>query len=457
MEPERVVAGRYRLDWLAGSGSMGEVWQATDLTLGRTVAVKLVLAEPARFAAEGKTLAAIEHPNVVRVFGAGPGYLVMEFVEGEPLGALLGREGTLGAARTMDLVAQAADALAAVHAHGVVHRDLSPANLMIRPDGSVVLTDFGIAAAPASEELTATGQLLGTASYVSPEQAGSGEVCPASDLYSLGVIAYECLTGRLPFTAENPIRLALQHVSAPPPPLPRTVPPQVARLVLRLLSKKPIHRYPDATALAQAARSTATVRPLWSYRRLQATLAAIALTAGTITLWPEPGTGTQAGQPAALTPSSAAVAAPGTTTGVTLTPAASPSTTPKATPTPSRSATTATPTPAPARTSPPATVPGTSPATQTPTSAPATTATAIPTPTATQTAAWVAIPQVEGLTLGEAKKQVVAAGFTVSVIGPTTDSNALVNIQCSSYGKTAPAGAMILLSTYAPNDPHNPC
>jgi serine/threonine-protein kinase len=265
--PGIVLAGRYRLTEHIASGGMGDVWRGVDNVLARTVAVKILLpslvAEPgfaARFRDEARTMATINHPGVVNVYdyGADGGvtYLVMEYVEGDALSKTLSQVGRLTPQRTMSLIAQAADALQAAHDKGIVHRDVKPANLLVRPDGTLVLTDFGIARREAAaSNLTAVGSVLGTASYISPEQASGRGATPLSDVYGLGVVAYQCLAGRRPFEGGSPIEIALQHVEATPPPLPPDVPPAIRALVEHCLAKPPGARYSGAAALASAARA----------------------------------------------------------------------------------------------------------------------------------------------------------------------------------------------------------
>ena len=267
-----LLGNRYRLSERIAIGGMGQVWRAADELLGRPVAVKLLSARHAadeqfrtRFQAEARYAASLSHRGIARVYdyggsGEGPGadgppgsgvpYLVMELVEGEPLSAALARDGRMPADVTLDIVAQAARALAAAHAAGIVHRDIKPGNLLLTPERQVKITDFGIARAAVGAHLTQTGMVIGTAQYVSPEQASARPVTAASDIYSLGVVAYECLAGRPPFAAETPIALALAHVSKPPPPLPDDVPPAVAALVGQMLAKDPAARPPSANAVA---------------------------------------------------------------------------------------------------------------------------------------------------------------------------------------------------------------
>ncbi|WP_433219108.1 serine/threonine protein kinase [Microtetraspora malaysiensis] len=264
------LAGRYRLDARIGAGGMGEVWRGEDTVLARTVAVKVLLPgrldDPGfavRFQGEARAMATVNHPGVVDVYdygvtdvpGDGPtAYLVMKFVDGEPIDRLLTRLGRIGPEPAMELIAQAAAALHAVHERGIVHRDVKPGNLLVRSDGTLMLTDFGIARADAASRLTDAGMVLGTAAYCAPEQAEGQPVTPAVDIYALGVVAYECLAGRRPFDGESPVAIALQHIRDEPPPLPRDVPPAVRMVVERALLKDPARRWPDAASMSEAAR-----------------------------------------------------------------------------------------------------------------------------------------------------------------------------------------------------------
>ncbi|QGN46087.1 protein kinase domain-containing protein [Micromonospora sp. WMMD558] len=265
LSPGVKLGNRYRLDERIASGGMGDVWRGTDQVLGRTVAVKSLL--PAllddpdfaeRFRGEARTMATINHPGVVDVYDFGSdqqiAFLVMEYVEGDALSATLSRVGRLTPARTMALVAQAADALHAAHVKGIVHRDVKPGNLLVRPNGTLVLTDFGIARSDLVAQLTAAGSVLGTASYISPEQAIGGVATPASDVYALGVVAYQCLAGRRPFEGDNPLEIAMRHVQETARPLPADIPPQVRTVVERAMAKDPAARWPSAAALAGVAR-----------------------------------------------------------------------------------------------------------------------------------------------------------------------------------------------------------
>ncbi|WP_261566091.1 serine/threonine-protein kinase [Frankia gtarii] len=276
--PNTVLDNRYRLDGRIAAGGMGEVWRGLDQTLGRPVAVKLLRPEYAsdesflvRFRGEARHAARLSHPGVASVYDYGEvataddyptAYLVMELVEGEPLSAALHREKRLSPERMLDILGQAADALQAAHALGVVHRDVKPGNLLLRPDGAVKVTDFGIARAVDAAPLTATGIMMGTAYYVSPEQASGRPVTPASDVYSLGVVAYECLAGHRPFDDRNPIVVVMAHQQDTPRPLPADIPYQVRALVESAMAKDPARRPSSAGAFARSAAGIR--RSLWS-------------------------------------------------------------------------------------------------------------------------------------------------------------------------------------------------
>ncbi|MEV4410817.1 protein kinase [Catellatospora sp. NPDC049609] len=267
-----VLAGRYLLEQRVGSGGMGEVWRAVDQVLGRTVAVKCLLDgrpdEPsfvAQFRAEARIMATISHPGVVEVhdFGDDPAagvYLVMKYIDGESLAQTLARVGRLSPEATMRLVADAAEALHAAHEKGVTHRDVKPGNLLLRPDGSALVTDFGIARSAGATGYTATGSLTGTAGYIAPERALGRPATPASDVYALGIVAYRCLSGRLPFAGDNVVEIALRHVHDEPAPLPPDVPADVRAIVERAMAKDPAMR-PSAAELARQARRVPAQEP----------------------------------------------------------------------------------------------------------------------------------------------------------------------------------------------------
>ncbi|MFC4112595.1 protein kinase domain-containing protein [Nonomuraea zeae] len=263
------LAGRYRLDTRIGAGGMGEVWRGEDIVLARTVAVKVLLPgrmeDPgfvARFQGEARAMATINHSGVVDVYDYGVSgdtvYLVMKFVDGEPLDRLLSRLGRIPPQAAMELIAQAASALQAVHNQGIVHRDVKPGNLLVQRDGTLVLTDFGIARSDLANRLTDAGMVLGTAAYCAPEQAEGAPVTPAVDIYALGVVAYECLVGQRPFDGDSAVTIALKHIREAPPPLPADIPPAVRSLVEVALSKDPARRYPTARAMSEAARAIAS-------------------------------------------------------------------------------------------------------------------------------------------------------------------------------------------------------
>jgi serine/threonine-protein kinase len=269
-----LLAGRYEITAPIATGGMGEVWKARDRVLDRIVAAKVLKSEftgdpsfLARFRNEARHTAALTHPNIASVYDYGEtvdntgsqqlAFLVMEFVDGQPLVSILHDEGRLPVDWTLHVLSQSADGLSAAHKAGVVHRDIKPGNLMVRPDGVVKLTDFGIAQARDATPLTRTGMVVGTAQYLSPEQAQGMEVTAASDVYSLGVVAYECLSGARPFDGASQVAIALAHINRPPPPLPAEIPPAVRLLVERALAKDPADRFADGGAFAEAIRRVA--------------------------------------------------------------------------------------------------------------------------------------------------------------------------------------------------------
>ena len=266
-----VLDGRYRLDALVATGGMGEVWRATDVTLGRLVAVKLLrpalLADPqfdARFQVEARIMAALTHPNVINIYDyghapaatGGGAYLVMSYVDGQPLSRRIAEAGRLSVAETGSMLVQAAKALHATHRGGIIHCDVKPANLLITPDGTVILVDFGAARPTAAT----AAEILGTASYMAPEQVTGEPVTPATDVYALGAVAYHCVAGRPPFTGKTALQITLRHLSDEPPPLPADVPPELRRLITRAMNKVPAHRYPTAAHFAAAVHRSLTTR-----------------------------------------------------------------------------------------------------------------------------------------------------------------------------------------------------
>jgi serine/threonine-protein kinase len=258
--------GRYQLLSRVAIGGMGEVWQATDLVIGRTVAIKILkdeyLGDPGfleRFRAEARHAALVNHEGIANVYDygeeEGSAYLVMELVPGEALSTILERERVLPADQVLDFVAQTASALHAAHQAGLVHRDIKPGNLLITPDGRVKITDFGIARIADQVPLTATGQVMGTVQYLSPEQASGHPASPSTDVYSLGIVAYEALAGRRPFTGESQVAIAMAQINEAPPELPVTVAEPVRNLVFAAIAKKPADRPASAQLFARAAQA----------------------------------------------------------------------------------------------------------------------------------------------------------------------------------------------------------
>jgi serine/threonine-protein kinase len=312
VEPGRRCLGdRYELHELIAAGGMGQVWRGQDIALHRTVAVKVLRSEytgdptfVARFRAEAQHAASLSHPNIAVVFDYGEeiaedgtgetlAYLVMELVEGEPLSALLAREGAVGTGTTLSLLQQVGFGLAEAHRAGMVHRDVKPGNILVRPDGSVKITDFGIAHSARSVALTKTGQVIGTPQYLSPEQAEGRPATPASDVYALGLIGYECLTGRAAFEGDNPVTIALKQVRQDPAPLPEEVSADVRELIRRAVNKDPAARFADGTAFVAAVEDVMAGRPLPAAPATVAVESAGVESAGAVPPPREPGAETQ--------------------------------------------------------------------------------------------------------------------------------------------------------------------
>lgn len=271
LAPDVSLGSRYTLRSRIAVGGMGEVWRAEDTVLHREVAIKVLKGDLSgdpsfldRFRAEARHTAALAHPGIANVFDYGEAaadgseqtdtaYLVMELIDGEPMSALLGREKRLPPDQALDILAQTGYALSAAHAAGVIHRDVKPGNILIRPDGTVKITDFGIARAVNAAPVTATGMVMGTSYYLSPEQASGQLVTPASDVYSLGVVGYEALCGQRPFVGDSPLTVAMMHIRDEPPPLPADVPAPARAVIERAMAKDPAARFPTAAAMADAA------------------------------------------------------------------------------------------------------------------------------------------------------------------------------------------------------------
>ena len=256
-----VLGGRYTLTGRIASGGMADVWAGRDRVLHRDVAVKVMRPDieherlfALRFRDEAVHSAGLLHANIATVFDYGEddglAYLIVELVDGQPLSAVLRERGPLPHGEVRSIMGQAALALSVAHKARVVHRDVKPANIIIRRDGLVKLTDFGIARALDASGHTMHGELLGTPNYMSPEQVLGQAATEASDLYALGIVAHEMLSGRRPFDRETPFATAFSHVQDPPPPLPQELPEDLALVIEDCLQKDPHSRPPHATAIA---------------------------------------------------------------------------------------------------------------------------------------------------------------------------------------------------------------
>src|SRR5215212_1275039 len=283
VEPGRTCLGdRYELGGLVAAGGMGQVWRGTDVLLGRPVAVKVLRSEftgdptfLARFRAEAQNAAALSHPHIACVFDYGEtvaqdgsgetlAYLVMELIQGRPLNQVIRESGRLDTDTTLRILGQAASGLAEAHRAGMVHRDVKPGNILVTPEGDVKITDFGIAWSARSVALTQTGQVLGTPQYLSPEQAEGRQATPASDVYALGLIGYECRPGHAAFDGDNAVTIALKQVRDEPEPLPEDVPAHVRTLIGRALAKDPAQRFADGAdflAAVEAVRAGRSIDP----------------------------------------------------------------------------------------------------------------------------------------------------------------------------------------------------
>jgi tRNA A-37 threonylcarbamoyl transferase component Bud32 len=270
-----VLGDRYEIVGKLGAGAFGEVYEANDIALGRKVAIKRIRLDAfaegpeleevkQRFVREAQTAAKLRHPNIVTIHDiaarGSSSFMVMELVEGQTLQALLRQKGRLPLGETLRILGQAASALDFAHAQGVVHRDVKPANLMIEPSGHVKVMDFGIAKGPSSGDITKTGAIMGTPNYMSPEQARGDKVDGRADLFSLGCILYECLSGRRPFVGDSLTGILMKILTEPPPPIDfgaLSLPAPLGDVVRRALAKDPAERFPSGRALVEAAEKAA--------------------------------------------------------------------------------------------------------------------------------------------------------------------------------------------------------
>jgi serine/threonine-protein kinase len=266
-----LLNGRYELGDTIGSGGMGHVHRATDTRLGRPVAVKILrvgggeddATARARFKAEATLAGSLHHPGIAQVYDVGEDessperspFIVMQLIEGTPLSRLLAERGAIRPDGVAKIVAQVADALDTAHSAGIIHRDLKPSNIVVTPEGRAVLVDFGIAWSAGSEPLTQTGSIIGTAEYFSPEQAAGRPATARSDLYSLGIVAYHCVTGTSPFKRETAVATAMAQLTGDLPPMGDSVPPALRTLITSLTQKDPEDRPSSAAAVSALANS----------------------------------------------------------------------------------------------------------------------------------------------------------------------------------------------------------
>jgi serine/threonine-protein kinase len=276
MADKRVLGGRYEVATLLGQGGMAAVYLGTDRVLGRRVAVKVLDARFARdtsfvtrFRREAQAAASLNHPNVVSVFDTGSDdgthYIVLEYIQGKTLSQVIREDAPLLPERAVEIAESVAAGLSIAHGDGIIHRDIKPGNVMLTPTGDVKVMDFGIARATTSESITQTATVLGTAAYFSPEQAQGGPVDARSDLYSLGCVLYEMLTGRQPFSADSPLAVAYKHVRedpVPPSKLNPDVPGELDAVVMKLMAKSPDNRYQTADQLRDDLRRVREGRPV---------------------------------------------------------------------------------------------------------------------------------------------------------------------------------------------------
>lgn len=258
----QLVHHRYRLDRRLAQGGMGEVWKGFDIQLGRIVAIKAlrtdtvnVEAKLRRLRAEAHNSANLAHPNIAALFDYyehdGIGFLIMEYVPSKSLADLYHKEKIIDPTKLLPILIQTARGLFVAHSHGVIHRDVKPANIMVSDTGNVKITDFGVSYSSDQEQITQDGMVVGTAQYISPEQAQGEQATAQSDIYSLGVVAYEGLCGHRPFTGATPVDIAAAHVNDPVPPLPENVDLQLQQFIMSMLAKNPKDRPKDALVVSR--------------------------------------------------------------------------------------------------------------------------------------------------------------------------------------------------------------
>ncbi|EFA22351.1 serine/threonine-protein kinase [Bifidobacterium gallicum] len=259
----QLIHRRYRLDSRLAQGGMGEVWKGYDIQLGRPVAIKALRTDTGnqesklrRLRAEARNSANLAHPNIAALFEYyekdGIGFLIMEYVPSDSLADVYRRiGGPMDPLELLPILIQTARGLFVAHSRGIIHRDVKPANIMVSDNGEVKITDFGVSYSTNQEQITQDGMVVGTAQYISPEQAQGQHATPQSDIYSLGVVAYEGLCGHRPFTGATPVDIAAAHVNNPVPPLPNTVDVQLREYVMYMLAKDPLDRPVDALAVAR--------------------------------------------------------------------------------------------------------------------------------------------------------------------------------------------------------------
>ena len=258
----QLIHRRYRLDRRLAQGGMGEVWKGYDIQLDRPVAIKAlrgdvrnVEAQLLRLRTEAHNSANLAHPNIAALFEYyehdGTGFLIMEYVPSHSLAEIYHERGALKAIELLPILIQTARGLFVAHSHGVVHRDVKPANIMVSSDGKVKITDFGVSYSTNQEQITQDGMVVGTAQYISPEQAQGQQASPRSDIYSLGVVAYEGLSGHRPFTGAGAVDIAAAHVNDPVPELPDSIDVQLSQFVMAMLAKDPLDRPADALAVSR--------------------------------------------------------------------------------------------------------------------------------------------------------------------------------------------------------------